>query len=117
MALLFVLGVMNVLWIGAITALVLIEKAIGPVWETNHVWLIFVLVVLWTCFPPAYASIAWSGDVVQLQADNQGRAVVTRPQIRHRGQCGDAAGCADLSARSGDRQDASAPTRWSGTAA
>jgi cytochrome d ubiquinol oxidase subunit II len=37
---------------------VLIEKAIGPVWETNHVWLIFVLVVLWTCFPPAYASIA-----------------------------------------------------------
>ncbi|MGZ4759384.1 MAG: cytochrome d ubiquinol oxidase subunit II, partial [Acidimicrobiales bacterium] len=37
---------------------VLIEKAIGPVWETNHVWLIFVLVVLWTCFPSAYASIA-----------------------------------------------------------
>jgi cytochrome d ubiquinol oxidase subunit II len=37
---------------------VLIEKAIGPVWETNHVWLIFVLVVLWTCFPLAYASIA-----------------------------------------------------------
>jgi len=37
---------------------VLIERAIGPVWETNHVWLIFVLVVLWTCFPPAYASIA-----------------------------------------------------------
>ena len=36
---------------------VLIEQAIGPVWETNHVWLIFVLVVLWTCFPPAFASI------------------------------------------------------------
>jgi cytochrome d ubiquinol oxidase subunit II len=36
---------------------VLIEQSIGPVWETNHVWLIFVLVVLWTCFPVAFASI------------------------------------------------------------
>ena len=26
----------------------LIDWAIGPVWEANHVWLIFVLVVLWT---------------------------------------------------------------------
>lgn len=30
----------------------LIEHSIGPVWEANHVWLIFVLVVMWTCFPP-----------------------------------------------------------------
>ena len=29
----------------------LIDWAIGPVWEANHVWLIFVLVVLWTAFP------------------------------------------------------------------
>ena len=35
----------------------LIEKVIGPVWEANHVWLIFVLVVLWTCFPEAFARI------------------------------------------------------------
>ena len=28
-----------------------IEHAIGPVWEANHVWLIFVLVVLWTGVP------------------------------------------------------------------
>ena len=28
----------------------LIDWAIGPVWEANHVWLIFVLVVLWTGF-------------------------------------------------------------------
>ena len=28
-----------------------------PVWEANHVWLIFVFVLLWTCFPEAYASI------------------------------------------------------------
>jgi cytochrome d ubiquinol oxidase subunit II len=36
----------------------LIEHAIGPVWEANHVWLIFVLVLLWTVFPPVFASIA-----------------------------------------------------------
>ena len=34
-----------------------IDHAIAPVWEANHVWLIFVWVVLWTCFPEAYASI------------------------------------------------------------
>jgi cytochrome d ubiquinol oxidase subunit II len=35
----------------------LIERSIGPVWEANHVWLIFVFVVTWTAFPQAYASI------------------------------------------------------------
>jgi cytochrome d ubiquinol oxidase subunit II len=35
----------------------LVGWAIGPVWEANHVWLIFVLVVLWTAFPPAFAAI------------------------------------------------------------
>lgn len=35
----------------------LIDHSIGPVWEANHVWLIFTLVVLWTTFPEAYASI------------------------------------------------------------
>src|SRR6478672_1160447 len=34
-----------------------IEHSIGPVWEANHVWLIFIFVVLWTAFPEAYASI------------------------------------------------------------
>jgi cytochrome bd ubiquinol oxidase subunit II len=34
-----------------------IDHAIAPVWEANHVWLIFCFVVLWTCFPEAYASI------------------------------------------------------------
>ena len=34
-----------------------IERSIGPVWEANHVWLIFILVVTWTAFPTAYASI------------------------------------------------------------
>jgi cytochrome d ubiquinol oxidase subunit II len=34
-----------------------IDHSIGPVWEANHVWLIFIFVVLWTAFPEAYASI------------------------------------------------------------
>jgi cytochrome d ubiquinol oxidase subunit II len=32
-----------------------IGAAMGPVWETNHVWLIYVLVLLFTCFPPVFA--------------------------------------------------------------
>jgi len=36
----------------------LIEHSIGPVWEANHVWLIFVLVIMWTAFPPLFAAIA-----------------------------------------------------------
>src|SRR3954447_9283345 len=35
----------------------LIDWAIGPIWEANHVWLIFVLVVLWTGFPTAFEAI------------------------------------------------------------
>ena len=35
----------------------LIDRAIGPVWEANHVWLIFVLVYLWTGFPEPFAAI------------------------------------------------------------
>ena len=31
--------------------------ALGPVWEANHVWLIFVLVVCWTAYPVAFGSI------------------------------------------------------------
>jgi cytochrome d ubiquinol oxidase subunit II len=33
----------------------LISHAIGPIWEANHVWLIVVVVLLFTCFPPAFA--------------------------------------------------------------
>lgn len=36
----------------------LVATVIGPVWEANHVWLIFVLVYLWTAFPDVFASIA-----------------------------------------------------------
>jgi cytochrome d ubiquinol oxidase subunit II len=35
----------------------LIERSIAPVWEANHVWLIFVLVVLWTAYSGAFAAV------------------------------------------------------------
>lgn len=35
-----------------------IAEAIGPIWEANHVWLILVVVLLFTCFPRAYAHLA-----------------------------------------------------------
>jgi cytochrome d ubiquinol oxidase subunit II len=35
-----------------------IEHAIGPIWEANHVWLILVVVVLFTAFPAAFAAIS-----------------------------------------------------------
>jgi cytochrome d ubiquinol oxidase subunit II len=34
-----------------------IQASITPVWEANHVWLIFILVVLWTAFPEAFGAI------------------------------------------------------------
>lgn len=37
-----------------------IERAMGPVWEANHVWLIFVLVVCWTAFPAFFGSMVSS---------------------------------------------------------
>jgi cytochrome d ubiquinol oxidase subunit II len=36
----------------------LIAHAIGPVWEANHVWLILVVVLLFSCFPAAFAHIS-----------------------------------------------------------
>jgi cytochrome d ubiquinol oxidase subunit II len=35
----------------------LVDHSIGPVWEANHVWLIYVLVFLWTAFPRPFAAI------------------------------------------------------------
>src|SRR5436305_10819983 len=34
------------------------HHSMAPVWEANHVWLIFVLVVVWTGYPVAFASMA-----------------------------------------------------------
>jgi len=36
----------------------LIERAIGPIWEANHVWLVLVVVVLFTAFPAAFAEVS-----------------------------------------------------------
>jgi len=38
----------------------LVERAIGPVWEANHVWLVLVVVVLFTGFPAAFAALCIS---------------------------------------------------------
>jgi cytochrome d ubiquinol oxidase subunit II len=35
----------------------LISDAIGPVWEANHVWLIFVITALFAAFPTAFATL------------------------------------------------------------
>ncbi|MDP9098187.1 MAG: cytochrome d ubiquinol oxidase subunit II [Verrucomicrobiota bacterium] len=34
-----------------------ISKALGPIWEADHVWLILVVVILFTAFPSAFAAI------------------------------------------------------------
>jgi cytochrome d ubiquinol oxidase subunit II len=34
------------------------HRALAPVWEANHVWILFVITVSWTAYPQAFASIA-----------------------------------------------------------
>ena len=35
----------------------MVQRSMSPVWEANHVWLIFVLVLVWTAFPVAFGSL------------------------------------------------------------
>ena len=35
----------------------MVQRSMSPVWEANHVWLIFVLVIIWTAFPVAFGSM------------------------------------------------------------
>ena len=35
-----------------------IARAIGPIWEANHVWLIFTVVVAFTAFPDVFAAVS-----------------------------------------------------------
>jgi cytochrome d ubiquinol oxidase subunit II len=35
-----------------------VANAIGPIWEANHVWLIFVIVLVFTVFPPVFAAVS-----------------------------------------------------------
>ena len=67
-----------------------IAKAMGPVWEANHVWLIFVIVLIFTAFPPAFAalSVGMFGlfHFVLLGITLRGAAFVFRgPQVSGRG--------------------------------
>jgi cytochrome d ubiquinol oxidase subunit II len=42
------------------------HDSMGPVWEANHVWLIFVLTVFWTAYPKAFGSMASTLSVALL---------------------------------------------------
>ena len=59
-----------------------LAKAIGPVWEANHVWLIFLVVLLFTCFPAAYAqasvALFWPLHAVLIGIVLRGAAYVFR---------------------------------------
>ena len=44
------------------------HRSMGPVWEANHVWLVFVITVTWTAYPRAFAAIASSLAVPLLMA-------------------------------------------------
>jgi cytochrome d ubiquinol oxidase subunit II len=35
----------------------MVQRSMSPVWEANHVWLIFILVIAWTAFPIAFGSL------------------------------------------------------------
>ncbi len=55
-------GVWDLLAIGSVgeRERALISDAIGPVWEANHVWLIFVITGLLAAFPSAFASLGFA---------------------------------------------------------
>jgi cytochrome bd ubiquinol oxidase subunit II len=59
-----------------------IARAIGPVWEANHVWLIFLIVLLFTCFPAAYAAASvalfWPLHLILLGITLRGASFVFR---------------------------------------
>ena len=59
-----------------------LAHAIGPVWEANHVWLIFLVVLLFTCFPAAYAqasvALFWPLHLVLIGIVLRGAAYVFR---------------------------------------
>jgi cytochrome bd ubiquinol oxidase subunit II len=66
-----------------------LSAAIGPVWEANHVWLIFLIVLLFTCFPAAYVrasvELFWPLHFVLLGIVLRGVAFVFRAYGTERG--------------------------------
>lgn len=65
-----------------------LAKAIGPVWEANHVWLIFLVVLLFTCFPAAYAQASvdlfWPLHLVLIGIVLRGASFVFRAYVFER---------------------------------
>jgi len=72
----------------------LIAEAIGPIWEANHVWLILVIVVLFTCFPVAFARLAIGLHIplslMLVGIVLRGSAFTFRSHYGHDGEHGDA---------------------------
>ena len=66
----------------------LIQRSMSPVWEANHVWLIFVLVIAWTAFPVAFGSIMSTLSIPLFLAAIgvifRGAAFALRPTLGHR---------------------------------
>lgn len=69
----------------------LIDETITPVWEANHVWLVFDLVIFWTAFPHAFTAVMntlalplWlaAGGIVLRGAGFAFRKELTRPDLR-----------------------------------
>ena len=57
----------------------LADEAIAPVWEANHVWLILIVVLLFSCFPPAFAAASVALHVPQVPvAHSYGNATPAR---------------------------------------
>lgn len=70
-----------------------IARAMGPVWEANHVWLIFVVVVFFTAFPSAWAAYATALAaplrLALLGIVLRGVAFVFRAYVPHHGRAED----------------------------
>jgi cytochrome bd ubiquinol oxidase subunit II len=66
------------------------HHAMAPVWEANHVWLIFVLTVVWTAYPAAFGSIASTLSIPLFIAGvgivMRGGAYALRPGTRTAGE-------------------------------
>src|SRR5215218_2969981 len=67
----------------------LIERAIGPLWEANELWVVVSAVILWSAFAPAFG--LWDGALCPLRLGYCGRLVAWGvPGISHRGPGGGA---------------------------
>src|SRR5207253_6142922 len=65
------------------------RHAMGPVWEANHVWLVFVLVICWTAYPVAFGSITSTLAapllIAAIEIIFRGAAYALRGQVASRG--------------------------------